>query len=187
MKKLLLIDNYDSFTYNLKHCLQIAGANVQVVFSDDPQLRVIAQEAQAIIISPGPSKPSKSFEVKSLIKSLYTNRPVLGICLGMQIINENFGGTTGKAPFPVHGKIAEISILRESRLFNGLPDSFKSARYHSLVCKSISREFVLTASYNTVPMAIEHRSLPVYGVQFHPESFLSKYGQRILTNFVNLV
>jgi len=187
MKKILLIDNYDSFTHNLKHYLLLSNASVNVCFPDANQLEEKLAGSDAVVISPGPSHPSNAKEVQSIIPKIAPDKPVLGVCLGMQIINEVFGGSTARAPFPVHGKTSEINILSNSGIFQNLPAQINVARYHSLICNAVADEFTITADFEKIPMAIQHRSLPIFGIQFHPESFMSEYGREIIDNFVRLI
>ncbi len=183
----LIIDNYDSFTYNLKHALQIAGLRVEVLLNDTPGLLRKAADYDALVISPGPSRPSNSGHSPQVFSEYYQNKPILGVCLGMQIINEVLGGVTVKAPEPAHGKTALVSKTEDSRLLRGLPPTFRAARYHSLVCADIPGEYNITARRNEVVMTIEHISLPVFGVQFHPESFLTESGEIIIKNFAAVI
>ena len=183
----LIIDNYDSFTYNLKHTLQITGAQVDVLFNDAPRLVELAGAYDALVLSPGPSRPDNSGLSAQVFLNYYRKKPVLGVCLGMQIMNEALGGTTVRAPEPVHGKTALVTRTGDSRLLRGLPPAFSAARYHSLVCDDVPAEFAVTARRSEVIMAVEHSGLPVFGVQFHPESFLTEHGQTIIENFVQSI
>ncbi len=185
--KILLIDNYDSFTFNLSHYLRKAGAEVVVLRNDHFDLFNQAAKAQALVISPGPSSPGNSGESPQIVKRFFKEKPILGVCLGMQIINEVFGGTTLRAPYPVHGKQCRISVLHQQNIFSGLPEQILAARYHSLICGSLGQNLLLTAKYRSIFMAFQHRFLPVFGVQFHPESFLTPRGQQIINNFIGIV
>jgi len=182
----LLIDNYDSFTYNLMHCLQIGGAEVIVKRNNEKNLLEISSQVNKIVISPGPSSPENSGLSKKIVEAFKGQKPILGICLGMQIINEVFDGITIKAPYPVHGKTSAIKINPECVLFNKLPSQITVARYHSLVCDKIQSDFILTAQDHSIPMAFENKDLALYGLQFHPESFLTQYGQEMIDNFLAL-
>ncbi|MCD6376095.1 MAG: aminodeoxychorismate/anthranilate synthase component II [Caldisericaceae bacterium] len=184
---LLLIDNYDSFTYNLQHYLLMAGAKVQVLFNDDPKLKEEACKFGGLVISPGPSRPEKAGYSMEIFRECASQLPILGVCLGMQIINQALGGKTIRAEQPVHGKAFSVHQIATSPLFDGLPRSFKAARYHSLICDRIPEELEVTAVYKNIPMAFQHSQLPVYGVQFHPESFLTSDGLKIIKNFVSIV
>jgi len=181
---ILLVDNYDSFTYNLKHALQEAGARVNVRLNDDPRLLEWNRQHDALALSPGPSRPRYSGLSLEVFRINYRQKPILGVCLGMQIINEALGGKTVRAPQAVHGKTAWIRRTGDSRILDGLPRKFRAARYHSLVCAAIPEQLRITARQDQVVMAVEHEHLPVFGVQFHPESFLTEYGQKIIQNFI---
>lgn len=203
---ILLIDNYDSFTYNLLHLFaQIDNVNVEVFRNDEVPFDALKEGYyQAVIISPGPGNPNdeqyfgqnnrvlKDFGLKGL--------PILGICLGFQGIASFFGASLKQAKLPQHGKTSDINILDDTDLFANLPKSFEVMRYHSLMIdtdKSIGEQIIITStvdeSSDTVKangieiMAIKHISLPIYGVQFHPESFATEMGAQIAENFVNIV
>lgn len=183
----LLIDNYDSFSDNLKHLLLRAGAGVVSVKNDDPALPAYAQKAHALVISPGPSHPGNAGLCKQLVREAPAQKCILGVCLGMQIINEVFGGTTGRAPWPVHGQARDVQITGASPLLSGLPSPFRAARYHSLICSVVASEFDICATHANLPMAIQHHRRPLFGVQFHPESFMTDHGLTIIRNFLNLI
>ncbi|APF19450.1 anthranilate synthase component II [Caldithrix abyssi] len=185
--EILLIDNYDSFTYNLYHYLVRAGARAVVKLNDDPRLAEHAAEADGLVISPGPSRPENAGTTPQIVKAFYDQKPLLGVCLGMQIINEVLGGKTIRSQTPVHGQSCRVKIIHPSPLFAGLPATFQAARYHSLICSDIPPELRLTSVYKTAPMSFEHRHLPLFGVQFHPESFLTPRGLQIIENFVRMV
>ncbi len=186
MKRILLIDNYDSFTYNLKQLILINfDGTVDVRRNDEIDIPGIrAGRYNGIVISPGPKKPADSGISNEAIRSFYEELPILGVCLGMQCINEVFGGKTVKSPEPLHGRRSEI-IHNESRLFRGIPERFMAARYHSLIIHLASGKLLLTAATASgIPMAIEHEELPLFGVQFHPESFMTEYGNELINNFL---
>ncbi len=187
MVEILLIDNYDSFTFNLYHYLQQSGAQVQVLPNDSAQLKSAAQAAQGLVLSPGPSSPQNSGKAMEIFLKFFNQKPVLGVCLGMQIINEALGGKTVPASQPVHGKACMVTQLRPTPIFRQLPERFKAARYHSLICSQIPPVLQVTARAGNVPMAFQHQRLPVFGVQFHPESFLTPRGLQIIKNFVQVV
>lgn len=187
---ILLIDNYDSFTFNLWHFLGDLGAEVVVRRNDaiDPQA-VLAMEPQAVVLSPGPCTPDQAGICLPLIGLAAEARlPVLGVCLGHQAIGQAFGAEVVRAPEPVHGKVWDIHH-EGSDVFAGLPSPFRATRYHSLVVKreSLPADLVATAwTEDGIVMGIAHRSLPIYGVQFHPESIASAHGHDILRNFLAL-
>jgi anthranilate synthase component II len=183
---ILLIDNYDSFTYNLAHLFGELGAEVEVRRND----AISAEEAERLepshlVISPGPGRPSDAGATPEIIRRLAPRVPTLGVCLGHQAIVEVFGGEVGQAKTLVHGKPSVIS--HDGRgLFNGLPDDFIAGRYHSLAATSIPDELEVSASCSDGEvMAVRHRELPVDGVQFHPESVLTPVGPDLARNFLN--
>lgn len=185
----LLIDNYDSFTYNLFHYLGELGAEVAVRRND----AVSAEEALAldpagIILSPGPCDPDKAGICLQLIEEAAGKVPLLGVCLGHQAIGQAFGGKVVRAPAPMHGKVSRI--LHQGRgLFEGLPSPLEATRYHSLTIDpdSLPAALEVTAeSEDGVIMGLAHRELPLHGVQFHPESIASEHGHRLLANFLRI-
>jgi anthranilate synthase/aminodeoxychorismate synthase-like glutamine amidotransferase len=185
---LLLIDNYDSFTYNLWHYLGELGAEATVRRNDAVSVEeVLAMRPEAIVISPGPCDPQKAGICLDLVRAA-AGTPVLGICLGHQVIGEAFGGRVIRAPEPVHGK---TSVIRHggTDLFAGLPDKFLAARYHSLIVarEGLPEPLEITAeTEDGLIMGLKHRHLPVYGVQFHPESIATEHGHALLANFLRL-
>ncbi|HVJ51216.1 MAG TPA: aminodeoxychorismate/anthranilate synthase component II [Aliidongia sp.] len=184
----LLIDNYDSFTYNLWHYLSELGAETVVRRNDALTVEeAIALRPQGIIISPGPGTPTESGISVPIVKAA-GSIPLLGVCLGHQALGEAFGGKVLRAPAPMHGKVSEIH--HEDRgVFHGLPQPFTATRYHSLVVERSSMPDCLTVTAWTddgLVMGLEHRSLPLHGVQFHPESIASEAGKPLLRNFLAL-
>lgn len=183
--RLVLIDNYDSFTFNLYQLF--CEFDVEVLVYRHDKISATAVESLAphwIVISPGPKSPAHSGISKDVVRRFAGTVPILGVCLGMQVINEVYGGRTERAPVPVHGKRSSIRHTGEG-LFQGLPSPFWVARYHSLQCRVTSPDLRETAwAEDGVVMALEHSSLPVWGVQFHPESFLSQYGLEIAARFL---
>ncbi len=186
--RVLLIDNYDSFTFNLVHELGIAGASVEVVRNDKIRVEDIASDKpQAIVISPGPSTPNEAGISLEIVERLSDRVPIMGVCLGHQTIGQAFGGTVVRAPKPVHGKTSRID--HEGRgLFRGLNGPFEATRYHSLVVErtTLPGELEITAEADGLIMGLSHRTRPVHGVQFHPESIASQNGQRIIMTFLEL-
>ena len=190
---ILLIDNYDSFTYNLVHYVEELGHNVQVYRNDKISLKKIAKlNPKKIIISPGPCTPNEAGICLDLIKRFYDKIPILGVCLGHQSIGQAFGAKIIKASKIMHGKTSKISNLG-SKIFKGLPSSFEATRYHSLVIKNgtLPKNFRVISetidNKKNVIMGIEHEDYPCYGVQFHPESIASvPFGKKIMKNFLNL-
>ena len=190
---ILLIDNYDSFTYNLVHYVEELGHNVQVHRNDKISLKKITQlNPKKIIISPGPCTPNEAGICLDLVKKFYDKMPILGVCLGHQSIGQAFGAKIIKASKIMHGKTSKISNLG-SKIFKGLPTSFEATRYHSLVIKNgtLPKNFKVISETiddkKNVIMGIEHKNYPCYGVQFHPESIASvPFGKKIMKNFLNL-
>ena len=190
---ILLIDNYDSFTYNLVHYVEELGHNVQVYRNDKISLKKIAKlNPKKIIISPGPCTPNEAGICLDLVKRFYDKMPILGVCLGHQSIGQAFGAKIIKASKIMHGKTSKVSNLG-SKLFEGLPTSFEATRYHSLVIKNgtLPKNFRVISetidNKKNVIMGIEHKNYPCYGVQFHPESIASvPFGKKIMKNFLNL-
>ncbi|WP_245735323.1 anthranilate synthase component II [Thermodesulforhabdus norvegica] len=187
MKRFVMIDNYDSFTYNLVQLLGSCGADVIVFRHDETTVKDIdAIKPDAICISPGPRDPAHAGISAEVVRTFAGKLPILGVCLGMQVINEVYGGKTVHAPLPVHGKTSMIKHTGRD-IFSGIPSPFKAARYHSLCIKRCSDELVEMAwSDDGVVMAVKHKDLPVFGVQFHPESFMTEFGKEIILNFINL-
>ncbi|MEE8517268.1 MAG: aminodeoxychorismate/anthranilate synthase component II [Alphaproteobacteria bacterium] len=189
---ILLIDNYDSFTYNLVHYLGELGAEIDVRRND--QLAVtdaIELGADAILLSPGPCDPDKagiSLDLVTAAAGLTPPVPVLGVCLGHQTVGQAFGGKIVRGSEPMHGKVSTITHSGHL-LFDGIPSPFRATRYHSLIVEreTLPECFEITAeSDDGVIMGLAHTSLPVYGVQFHPESIASEHGHRLLENFLKL-
>ena len=184
--KVFLLDNYDSFTYNIVQLLEyidvhpIVKRNTAITLSE-----IELMNPEKVIISPGPMTPGSHPLIFEIIEKFHATTPILGICLGMQAINEFFGGGLREANVPVHGKTSLIYHPAEN-LFSGIPCPFRAARYHSLVVTGVPSELEVTArTADGVIMALRHRSEPVFGVQFHPESYLSEYGTEIISNFLN--
>ncbi len=183
--RIVLIDNYDSFTYNLVQLFSELAADVRVYRNDQVELRDIEDKRpDGIVISPGPKTPKDSGICRQLVEQFKGKYPLLGVCLGMQIINEVFGGATLLAPRPVHGE--RDKIFHDGRgLFAGIPSPFWAARYHSLTAKKSSPDIIVTGwNSDGLVMALEHPTYPIYGVQFHPESFMTEYGHELAANFL---
>jgi anthranilate synthase/aminodeoxychorismate synthase-like glutamine amidotransferase len=186
---ILVIDNYDSFTYNLVQYLGELGADVQVHRNDQITLdQIRAMKPERLVVSPGPGVPSNAGIIVNAIRELSGKLPILGVCLGHQALGEAFGGKIQGAPTLMHGKTSEI--CHDSRtIFRGLPYRFKATRYHSLVLGKETLPDCLEVSATTtdgVIMGLRHRDYPVEGVQFHPESVMTEHGKRILENFLKL-
>ena len=186
---IVLIDNYDSFTFNLYHYLGGLGADVVVHRNDKITAhQVIAMDPDAIVLSPGPRTPSDAGICLDLIAKASATVPLLGVCLGHQAIGQAFGGEVVRAPTQVHGKLSEIQHKGEG-IFRGINAAFKATRYHSLVVErsSLPDTLVVTAETDDhLIMGLAHRTLAVHGVQFHPESIASEHGHLILRNFLDI-
>ncbi len=186
---IVLIDNYDSFTFNLVHYFGGLGAAVQVHRNDKISAEaVIATDPDAIVLSPGPCTPKEAGICIELIEKAASNIPIFGVCLGHQAIGQAFGGEVVRAPLPVHGKLSEMQHDGTS-VFRGLNGPFKATRYHSLVVDRATMPADLAVTAETsdhLVMGLAHRTLPVHGVQFHPESIASEHGHLILKNFLDL-
>jgi anthranilate synthase/aminodeoxychorismate synthase-like glutamine amidotransferase len=189
VKMILLIDNYDSFVHNLARYMRRLGVETRVVRNDDIQVQQIRElRPQAVVISPGPCTPLEAGCSLSVVRELAGEIPLLGVCLGHQAIAAAFGGKIVRAPQPMHGRASRITH-DERRLFANLPSPLTVGRYHSLVIDqaSLPTELQVTArASDGVIMAIEHRSQPIWGVQFHPESILSVGGFTLLANFLTM-
>jgi anthranilate synthase component 2 len=188
MTAITLIDNYDSFTWNLVHCLGALGAEVSVYRNDKVSVEeVIAAAPDAIVLSPGPCGPAEAGICLDLIKAAAPTIPIFGVCLGHQALGQAYGGEVVRAPKPVHGKIATIHHEGET-LFHGINGPFRAARYHSLVVDADTAppDLKITATTDGLVMGLSHRRFPAHGVQFHPESIASEHGLRIFENFLAL-
>lgn len=188
---ILVIDNYDSFVYNLARYFEILGKNVVVYRNDKISIQDIEiLKPEAIIISPGPCSPLEAGLSIEIVKHFYQKIPILGVCLGHQVIGHVFGGYVSSAKEPLHGKSSVINI-KQSALFQGIPKQIKVGRYHSLIVNInnlMNQDLIVTAlSNNNEIMAIELKNYKVYGVQFHPESILTEYGFDIIRNFINIL
>jgi anthranilate synthase/aminodeoxychorismate synthase-like glutamine amidotransferase len=188
--RLLMIDNYDSFTYNLVQYLGELGAEIEVVRNDAETVEVLlARAGDGLVISPGPGTPSEAgVSVEAIPRFARAGLPVLGVCLGHQSIGQAFGGRIVRARSIMHGKISQIE--HDGRgLFRGLPQPFEATRYHSLVIEESSMPACLEISARTADgeiMGVRHRELPIEGVQFHPESIMTGHGKAMLGNFLGL-
>ena len=189
MPAVTLIDNYDSFTWNLVHYLGALGADVAVYRNDQIAVeRVIETAPDAIVLSPGPCTPKEAGICLDLNKAAGARIPIFGVCLGHQAIGEAYGGKVVRAAVPMHGKLSAIRH-NGTGLFTGIASPFQATRYHSLIVEraSLPDDLVVTATTEDgLIMGLSHKSLPVHGVQFHPESILSEHGHRILRNFLDL-
>jgi anthranilate synthase/aminodeoxychorismate synthase-like glutamine amidotransferase len=186
----LVIDNYDSFTYNLVQYLGELGADIRVRRNDQVTVgEVEAMAPEQILISPGPGRPEAAGVSVDVIRHFGPGTPILGVCLGHQAIGVVYGGTVGRATAPMHGKTSTV-VHDGKGLFRGITEPFVAGRYHSLVISGehvpAELEVVARTKEDGTIMAVRHRSYPVHGVQFHPESVLTEEGRRILRNFLDL-
>ena len=189
---ILIVDNYDSFTYNLYQLVGRFTNNIEVLKNDDVLLKNIKLRSKdKIVFSPGPGRPVNAGMMNEIINKYKKNVPMLGICLGHQAIAEVFNGSIIKSPEICHGKVRSIEHNLDCQIFKGIPKVFKATRYHSLIVNDhdLSRSFRITAKTvrENLIMGIEHRKYSIYGLQFHPESIASEYGDLIIKNFLDVV
>ena len=189
MKKIILIDNYDSFTFNLYHYLSSLKVKVDVIRNDQvTSNEILKSKYNKIVISPGPGNPDQSGNCLKIVRSLYKKIPILGVCLGHQIIGQVFGSKIVQAKKLMHGKTSKI-ISKKLGILKNLPKSFEATRYHSLIIdkKTLSKHLEITAeSKDGLIMGVQHKEYNVHGVQFHPESIKTKLGIKILKNFIRI-
>ncbi len=189
MKKIILIDNYDSFTFNLYHYLSSLKVKVDVIRNDEINSKdILLRRYDKIVISPGPGNPNQSGNCLKIVKSLHKRVPILGVCLGHQIIGQVFGSKIIQAKKLMHGKTSKI-ISKKTGILKNLPKIFEATRYHSLIIdkKSLSKDLETTAeTRDGLIMGIKHKKYDVHGVQFHPESIKTKLGIKILKNFIRI-
>ena len=189
MLNVVVIDNYDSFTWNLVHLIGPLVSRVQVVRNDETTPdALLAERPDAIVLSPGPCTPNEAGVCLDVVKDIGGSVPIFGVCLGMQAIGQVFGCEVVRAPVPVHGKVSTIRHSGES-VFRGINASFEATRYHSLVVKRGTRPAALKITAETddgLIMGLSHQNHPIHGVQFHPESIASEHGERILRSFLDL-
>lgn len=184
---ILVIDNYDSFTWNLVHYLMELGAEVEVVRNDDISVgQALSSGAQAFLISPGPKTPNEAGVSLDLVAACAdAGKPLLGVCLGHQTIGQHFGGTVARGGL-MHGKTSPVTH-DESGLFAGLPSPFQATRYHSLIVENVPSDLVVNAtSDDGHVMGFRHATLPIHSVQFHPESIATEHGHAMLANFMRI-
>ena len=189
MKKIILIDNYDSFTFNLYHYLSSLKVYVDVIRNDQiTSKEILKKRYNKIVISPGPGNPNQSGNCLKIVKSLYKKIPILGVCLGHQIIGQVFGSKIVQAKRLMHGKTSKI-MSKKTGILKNLPKTFEATRYHSLIIdkKSLSKNLEITAeTKDGLIMGVRHKKYNVHGVQFHPESIKTKIGIKILKNFIKI-
>ena len=190
MKQILLIDNYDSFTYNLVHYLIALGASVEVIRNDTLRVNeILAKQLDGIVLSPGPCSPNEAGVCLELITAAAGKIPLLGVCLGHQSIGQAFGGDVVRAPQIMHGKTSEIHHHGKG-IFKGLKNPFTATRYHSLIVDRATLPDCLEITAETadgIIMGLQHREHSIHGVQFHPESIASEHGHDLLRNFIDML
>lgn len=188
----LMIDNYDSFTYNIVQYARELGADLKIIRNDEMSVEEIKKlNPEKIIVSPGPSTPDEAGVSLEVIKELGNmGTPILGICLGHQSIGQVFGGKITGARNLMHGKTSQVEVLQKSKIFKDIPKEFRATRYHSLIVDraSLPENVIVTAESmdDHEIMALEIKDKPVYGLQFHPESIMSEYGHELIDNFLKL-
>lgn len=186
---MLIIDNYDSFTFNIVQYIKILGVEPIVIKNDELSLEEIKKlKFSKIILSPGWGNPDNSGVTMEVIDYYYKRLPLLGVCLGMQCIAKYFGAKIIKAPEPFHGKNSKVYFDEEFELFQGMKQGFSATRYHSLMVESENSDKIIITAHteNEIPMALKIKDLPIYGVQFHPEAILTEDGIKIFENFLRL-
>ncbi len=184
---ILLIDNYDSFTHNLEDYFLQLDQTCHVIQNDTPIDQELLHQCDSVVYSPGPGIPDNAGNLMEWIKLTVGRKPMLGICLGHQAICQHFNGKIQHALQPMHGKISRIHRI-DDKLFDQIPEYFNVVRYHSLICNPLPKDLQLLAyTDENEPMAFKHISLPIWGLQFHPEAALTEYGIEILSNWLKLI
>ena len=183
---LLLLDNYDSFTYNLYDYFVQCGAEVQVVRNDNLNLDTVLMNYQGIIISPGPGEPKDAGCTMQVIERFHKQLPMLGVCLGLQAVGQFFGATLARARFPMHGKVSELTYESDHPFFSGIELPLNVCRYHSLILSDLEGTPLnaIARSEDEAVMALAHSTLPIWAVQFHPEAILTPQGKILISNWL---
>jgi anthranilate synthase component 2 len=183
--KILILDNYDSFTYNLVHIVRKLGfKDLDVIRNDKITVKDVANYDK-IILSPGPGIPVEAGILMDLIKTYVSTKPILGVCLGHQALGESFGAELYNIQQVIHGKALDTQVIADDYIFHGLPKSFKSGRYHSWAVKNLPEELeVLAVDDRGIVQALRHRKFDIRGVQFHPESVMTEFGEELLLNWL---
>ena len=185
---LLVVDNFDSFTYMLVDYLRQAGASCRVVRNNEPMVLFTDEPVDGVVLSPGPGTPRQAGRLMEVIEHYHRRVSMLGVCLGHQALGEFFGADLVPATRPMHGKVSAIRVLTDDGLLRNLPATFEVTRYHSLLLTNLPADLIGTAATDSNEvMAMCHRTLPLWGVQFHPEAALTRNGLQLLTNWVKLV
>lgn len=181
---ILLIDSFDSFTYNLVDYFQQLGESIEIIRNDEPFSSIDLKKYKGVVLSPGPERPEKAGNLLNFIKNYHAHIPVLGICLGHQALGIFFGATLSKAISPMHGKISRIRLM-DDNLFFQIPAQIEVVRYHSLVLSKLPETLEAIAfSHENEIMAIKHLHFPIWGLQFHPEAYLTSYGLKMCQNWL---
>lgn len=184
----LVVDNFDSFTYMLVDYLQQAGARCRVVRNDEPWDSLIDGPVDAVVLSPGPGVPRQAGHLLAVIEHYHQRVPILGVCLGHQALGEFFGATLVQANRPMHGKVSTIRTQPDDALWRGLPPKFGVTRYHSLVLEDLPAQLIgIAYTEQNEVMALRHRWLPLWGVQFHPEAALTEHGLALIENWIDFI
>jgi len=186
--QILLIDNFDSFTYNIYHYILLCGIDCRLIRNDENVEEVLQTEKfSGIIFSPGPMRPENHPVIFDLIEKYHTTLPMLGICLGHQAMGEYFGANLVKSPKPMHGKISAIHHTGHV-MFSGIPGEINVARYHSLIVEGLEKTVLKITSVTAegLPMSFAHKDLPLWGIQFHPEAIQTQYGLKMLKNWTSI-
>ncbi|MGD1840751.1 MAG: anthranilate synthase component II [Thermonemataceae bacterium] len=187
---LLLLDNFDSFTYNLVDYFGQLGVRCEVVRNDVPLSKIKQRSYQGIVLSPGPETPQKAGILLDLVDYYHQKLPILGVCLGHQALGTFFGAKLTKAPVPMHGKLSTLVCLQEALLLEGIPKQFEVVRYHSLVLTQLPTTLTplaVTKDEHRTLMIFKHTTLPIYGIQYHPEAVLTEFGLPLLSNWLQLI
>lgn len=186
-KKLLFIDNFDSFTYNLVDYFCQEGIHCVVKRNDEDMNKILSSNFDGVVLSPGPGIPKNSGMMMELIHHYHSLVPILGICLGHQAIGEYFGAKLKKAKIPMHGKRSRIYCTNDV-IFENIPTNFNVVRYHSMIIDNLPEELVsLAKTKDEEIMLMKHKKFPIYGIQYHPEAYLTEYGNKIIQNWIQLV
>lgn len=183
---LLLLDNYDSFTYNLYDYFHQCGVEVEVIRNDEIEISTIAEKYMGIILSPGPGKPKDAGKMMEIIEMYHNRLPIFGVCLGMQALGEYFGAKLKRASFPMHGKVSTLAYETNHPMFSDINLPLEVCRYHSLVLNHLESTPLRLLAQTAIaePMAIAHSTLPIWAVQFHPEAILTPQGLKIIKNWL---
>ncbi len=186
---ILIVDNFDSFTYNLVDYFNQLGEECEVIRNDVSPKKINISKYSALVLSPGPGKPEDAGFLMDYIRDFENELPILGICLGHQAIANHFGADVVKAIKPMHGKLSIIHTLSDDELFNGINHDFEVVRYHSLVVENLENTMLmpLTNTNDNENMIFKHKFIPIYGIQYHPEAALTNYGLKILSNWFAIV